>query len=147
MITKILEKLGRKKIIHARDGDEEYMHRFYLLFKPRNDNSENINRVNLFLHNFKSSDDPILHDHPWNWFSLVLKGGYHEHYKDGSKKWRGPGSICFRKATDLHWVELKPGLDTWTLFGHGKRVRQWGFLFNGAWMYWRDYIRMKRNGN
>lgn len=153
LITNLLEKMGRKRIIHARNGSEEYMHRYYLWKMPKEhktkekdyDDEKNHSRFNVFLHNFKLSDDPILHDHPWPWFSLILKGGYWEHLEDGSSHWRGPGSFIFRKATDLHWVELHvDNRDTWSLFIHGKRCRKWGFLTPTGWMYWNDYVKMNR---
>lgn len=145
MIIKLLEKLGRKKIIYSYDGLKEYMIRFYILFKPKNDCGETSNSFNLFLHNFKASDEPICHNHPWPWFRLILAGGYWEHYTDGTKKWIGRWNFAWRKAEDYHWIELEPGLDTWSLFGHGRRKGPWGFLFPEGWIYWRDGIKRMKN--
>lgn len=81
------------------------------------------------------SDEPILHNHPWDWGAVILKGGYWEHTPEG-KHWRGPGHIRFRKAQDLHYLELAKDADgneipCWSIFYMGKKSDTWGFLVNG----------------
>lgn len=144
-----LERHGRKRIIRARDGTIDYMYRYYLVFVPSAkkedyDDQKNHKPFNAMIHNFRASDDPILHNHPWPWCTIILKGGYWEHLKDGSRNWRAPGSIVFRSADTYHWVELEPGIYPWTLFMHGKRCNKWGFWENGAWVYWKDYVDSRR---
>jgi hypothetical protein len=144
-----LERHTRRRIIHDRTGLREYLIRYYIWW--RDDGRDPANELdsklpfNVLLHNIKLSDDPIYHDHPWSWCSIVLRGGYFEH-RPGAfgdvKVWRRPGSICFRKATDLHYVELGKK-DVWTLFIHGRRVRKWGFIYKGVWTYWRDFLAEK----
>ena len=148
-VAEFLKRWNRFRNIQDRLGENDYLHRYYLLFKTEDGNGDEARHYpfNAFIHNFKASDDPVLHDHPWKWCSIVLKGGYWEHLADGSRNWRGPGSICFRKATDLHWVETVPGLDTWTLFLHGRKQRKWGFIDDGKWVYWKTYLadRLAKN--
>ena len=141
-IANYLKSKGRYRNIPDRFGNSEYLHRYYILHKSEDEtvNEKREYTINAFLHNFKASDDPVFHDHPWTWCSIVLKGGYWEHRIGQPRKWRGPGSICIRKATDMHWVEMDPSVDTWTLFIHGKRQRDWGFLVNQKWTYWKDYL-------
>lgn len=140
-ITKVLKRLGRFRAIPDRFGTNEYLDRYYLLFNKNGTKNEDRHySFNAFLHQFKSSDEPIVHSHPWNWCSIVLTDGYWEHYKDGSKKWRKPFDVCFRKAEDYHWIELKYGTNPWTLFLHGKRRREWGFLINDKEVSWKDYL-------
>jgi hypothetical protein len=107
------------------------------------------------LHRIVKSDDPILHDHPWPYFTIILKGGYHEHtplYDDNGKiigeisKWHGPGSVIYRKANEFHWLELdkKIGSAT-TLFFMGPQKREWGFLIHKKknkpeWVQWKNYL-------
>jgi len=126
------------------------MHRYYLLLKDRNKFP-----FNLTLHRIVKSDDPILHDHPWPYFTIILKGGYHEHtplYDDNGKiigeisKWHGPGSVIYRKANEFHWLELdkKIGSAT-TLFFMGPQKREWGFLIHKKknkpeWVQWKNYL-------
>lgn len=43
-------------------------------------------------------------------------------------RWLGPGRINIVSGTDFHRVELPARRPAWTLFVHGRKVRQWGFL-------------------
>ena len=75
---------------------------------------------NITLHKVLVSDEPTLHDHPWSWGAIILKGGYWEHTPQG-KFWRGPGHIRFRTAKDLHWLELAKdsegnNIPCWSIF-------------------------------
>jgi hypothetical protein len=74
---------GRKRIIYNRDNTREYLVRYYLMLKDRKDFPFNIT-----LHKIMMSDEPILHNHPWDWGAVILKGGYWEHTPEG-KHWRG----------------------------------------------------------
>lgn len=92
------------------------------------------------LHNILISDEECLHNHPWAFISIILKGGYTEHTKAlpwsyKLSKWSRPvisekngfhvqhktfkaGSILFRPAHWSHRLELgktlssKPSLDS-----------------------------------
>ena len=136
MITKILHKmmnsLGRYRLIPDRRTGANYLHRYYLFLKNRS-----WFPFNLTLHKIVQSDDPIFHDHPWSFVTVILKGGYYEwtpmFNSKGEKfgeisKWRGPGSVIFRKATDYHWLELEMNKPAVTLFFMGRQRRNWGFL-------------------
>ena len=109
-LSNLMDKLGRRRVITDRTGKIPYLIRYYLFLKERKNFPFNIT-----LHKVLVSDEPTLHDHPWNWGAFILKGGYWEHIpiisKEGAvvgstRVWRGPGSIRFRKADDLHWLEL-----------------------------------------
>lgn len=132
-----LEKHGRYRVIYDRSNDEPYLIRYYLLFKDR----PRWFPFNVVLHKICKSDIPILHDHPWPWATIILKGGYMEHvpgdgdwYLPVKKCWRGAGNFRFRRSKDLHWLELVNGNPCWTLFFMGKRCRDWGFLKDGEWI-------------
>jgi len=133
---------GRLTVIPDRDGQRPYLERYYLLLRERPDWFP----CNLFLHHIRASDVEELHDHPWPWASLVLRGGYWEYTPTG-KHWRRPFSFLARSATSLHRIELDPeraGGPTWTLFLVGPRVREWGFVANGRWVPWRDFLTRYR---
>ena len=111
MFSKLMEKLGRRRVITDRSGKIPYLIRYYVFLKDRKRFPFNIT-----VHKVLVSDEPTLHDHPWNWGAIILKGGYWEHIplisQEGNvvgstRKWRGPGHIRFRKADDLHWLELE----------------------------------------
>lgn len=131
MLTCILNKLGRKRIIMDRENDEPYLVRYYLFLTDRSDNVP----FNVFLHKFLKSDSDNLHDHPWGYFTLILWGGYWEYMYENDdkkecimKKWRGPGFHQKVSATHVHRIELDEATGPcWTLFIPMKRVREWGF--------------------
>lgn len=147
---KVMNKLGRYRLIPDRATGEDYMHRYYIFLKDRK-----WFPFNVTLHKIVRSDDPIMHDHPWGYMTIVLKGGYWEHTpifnKDGSmltefQVWRGPGSIIKRSAGEYHWLELDENVGpATTLFFMGRQQREWGFLVQTKkglhrWIKWTDYL-------
>jgi len=137
-LSKIMDLLGRKRVIYDRDGKVPYLIRYYLFLKERKRFPFNIT-----LHKILVSDEPTLHDHPWSYATFIIKGGYWEHIPlrnettgsviGSTRVWRGPGHFRFRKADDLHWLELakdKNGneIPCWSLFYMGRKQKEWGFL-------------------
>lgn len=117
---------------------DPYLLRWYVI--PRNP------FINVYLHKFmRSDDDRALHDHPWWFVSLILRGGYVEISESTHGKmtvlcrtsvldarspfWRR--CIAYRPATYRHRVKLpiKDGVEQrcWTLIITGRRTRTWGF--------------------
>ena len=141
----VMNKLGRYRLIPDRTTGADYMHRYYIFLKDRK-----WFPFNVTLHKIVRSDDPIMHDHPWSYMTIILKGGYWEHTpvfnNDGKmiaefQKWRGPGSIILRKANDYHWLELAEGGTATTLFFMGPQQRDWGFLKNNKWIQHENYLQ------
>ena len=102
---------------------------------------------NLTLHKILVSDLDDLHDHPWSYATLILKGGYFEHTPSG-KFWRGPGHFRVCKAQSLHRLELKKDADgneipCWSLFVMGQKEQDWGFIRNGEWINNEQYLKEK----
>tara|TARA_B100000579_G_scaffold79165_1_gene61491 strand:+ start:551 stop:985 length:435 start_codon:yes stop_codon:yes gene_type:complete len=131
---------NRKRIILDRDNTNEYLVRYYLFLKDRKSFPFNIT-----LHKILKSDEPTLHNHPWNWGALIVKGGYWEHTPDG-KFWRGPGSFRYRKSEDLHYLELEKDEDgnelpCWSLFFMGKQKTDWGFKVNNKIVNHEKYLK------
>lgn len=127
-----MNKLGRYRLISDRKSGADYMHRYYLFLKDRT-----WFPFNFALHKIVRSDDPIFHDHPWSYLTIILKGGYWEHLpvfnSAGEKiaefaKWRGAGSVIWHRATDMHWLELEEENPATTLVCMGPQRREWGFL-------------------
>jgi len=131
-----LEKNGRKRVILDRASKAPYLTRYYLLLKDREKFP-----FNAFLHNFHQSDPDDLHDHPWPYFTFILKGGYWEWIPIilegiivGERKvWRGRGHFRICKANSYHRIEIEPTVDCWTLFIPGPQKREWGFLTHKSW--------------
>jgi hypothetical protein len=139
-----LERHGRKLVIMDRINNEPYLDRYYLFLKDRK-----WFPFNVFLHKFHKSDPDDVHDHPWPYATIILKGGYYEwlpHFgKDGKKigeiaRWCGPGSFRVCGATSYHRIELDPSVECWTLFMPGPQQRQWGFLTREGWVEHEDYL-------
>lgn len=147
MFLKFLERLGRKRIVMDRVNNEPYLERYYLLLKDRKHFP-----FNVFLHKFLKSDPDDLHDHPWPYATVILKGGYWEwvpqYNKQGQKvneiaKWRGPGHFRFCSANSFHRIELDPGIECWTLFMPGPQQRDWGFSTRKGWMQHEQYLTQR----
>jgi hypothetical protein len=139
-----LDQLGRRRIIYDRLDDEPYLERYYIFLKDRNKFP-----FNIFLHKFLKSDPDDVHDHPWPYASLILKGGYYEWvpiFSDGKKigemcHWRGPGHFRICNANSYHRVELDPEITAWTLFMPGPQRREWGFWFKDNWVHNETYLK------
>lgn len=134
----IMKFLGRHRIINDRIDMKPYLERYYLFLKDRGTFP-----FNIFLHKFIKSDPDDLHDHPWNYRTLILLGGYWE-YTEKGKFWRGPLSYRFSPAESFHRIELDNNIPyCWTLFMPGTRVREWGFKTKDGWIHNENYYNQK----
>lgn len=122
---------------------DPYLKRWWVI--PRN------RFFNIYLHQFlRSDDDRALHDHPWVNVSVLLRGSYLEHLRDGQvllrKPWRpwAPWRLIARLPTSAHRVALIDNRSVWTLFLTGPNVRAWGFLCPQGWRHWRDFTAGER---
>jgi len=145
-----LERNDRKRIIMDRVDNEPYLERYYIFLKDRKSFP-----FNLFLHKFLKGDPDDVHDHPWPYATLILKGGYYEWIpqftEDGKlncevRKWRGPGHFRICSPNSYHRIELKEGVTAWTLFMPGPQTREWGFLVNNKWVHNDNYLANRKNG-
>lgn len=112
-----------------------------------------------YLHQFvQSDDDRAMHDHPWRWWSFLLRDNYYEFtpYKyndDGTPNPSGTNIKFYRagdfrsgQATDIHRIELlrnarRQEIPVWTWFFMGPWERAWGFWCPKGWKYWREFDR------
>lgn len=144
IIERILMFLFRHRDI-VKDGNL-YLRRFYIT--PRSW------KWRVFIHHIMRSDeDRDPHDHPWAFFTLMLKGQYREHLTVPCdphhntcmvkfvtlKRWR----CLYRRATDIHRLFLTHG-PVWTLVVAGKTVRLWGFWTYDGWVHWREYLGLPK---
>ena len=82
LLLKILDKLGRKKIVMDRGPSHpEYFlakpwtARYYLLFRKR----PRWFPFNILIHHILDDDHGVgLHNHPFPYMTIILKGGYWE---------------------------------------------------------------------
>ena len=145
MLLKLLDRMGRKRIIMDRINDEPYLERYYLFLKDRK-----WFPFNVFLHKFLKGDPDDVHYHPWPYATLILKGGYYEWVPkfdtQGNvigqiRHWRGPGHFRISRPTSYHRIELADGVTAWTLFMPGPHMREWGFLTKKqGWVQHEQYL-------
>ena len=121
----------RKPDVVIRD---QYLLRWHLI--PRN------RWFNIYLHKFIGSDDDMPHDHPWDSFSILLKGRVMEAvFKGDDVKWVYPRRFVpyFRRAEHVHIVSILR-TPTWTLFITGPKRREWGFHTARGFVRWDKYL-------
>lgn len=146
IISNWFEKCGRKRIVMDRVSNEPYLERYYVFLKDRK-----FFPFNIFVHKFLKSDPDDVHDHPWPYATLILKGGYWEYtpiFAMGKKvaeerHWREPGHFRICKAESYHRIVLEPGVECWTMFMPGPQKREWGFLVNNKWIKYDQYLEYK----
>lgn len=86
-----------------------------------------------YLHFIYREDlDPVPHDHPWEFWRIVLRGGYTEVYltdpRRGKTRLTSPGRLKWSHFPTAHAhriVSVAPG--TVSLVLVGPKVRTWGF--------------------
>ena len=148
---------GNYRAITGRNDDAIYLLRFWLTPPQLGPDQGLESGDSILLHFFaRGDDDQALHDHPWDFTTTILTGGYWEHLPPADWQpdnplgpaWnartesRSPGQSVFRVAEQLHCVgQVFPG--TVTLVRTGKRRRDWGFHPCGeTWTPWRTYLQL-----
>lgn len=106
------------------DFTQTYLKRWILLRTPW---------FGIFLHKMTGPDSrETLHDHPWNFISLVLRGGYVERRLDPVTLEINEARIVSRwnkvRAYEAHSIRSLLREPTWTLVFVGRRIRNWGYL-------------------
>lgn len=134
-------------------------------------------RYNLFecpwfsikIHRILQTDNDCPHDHPWAFWSWIIKGGYIEHQvlRDGEGRvlvpanhypaetctyygrWsflRRPANWIHRLELDAIWVPYLGGyarrkveVPATTLVVTFKKSREWGFWTKKGWIPWNKY--------
>lgn len=131
LLARLLYRLTgrlRCRIILSNEGDP-YLERYHLFRLPGGGG--------VYLHRFLASDpDRGLHDHPWDRaFGVLLTGGYRElrlaPQGDGERvteRLLGPGTINNIRGGDFHRIVLPDEREAWTLFGHTRKYKDWGFV-------------------
>jgi hypothetical protein len=162
------ERNGRTQHITGSVKTDIYMCR-YILFRS--------SLFSIYLHQFLRSDKDSYHDHPWNFWTYVVSGGYQENRPEGSSRdisnQRGEENdfsgctkikfystnnllrntknyrLQYRKAEDLHWVQLNRSYTFEERFSApttvcliGRRRRSWGFIDTktNEWSFWKKFL-------
>lgn len=117
------------KISHFMREDKLYLTRYSLF---------NVYFFSAKIHVIHKSDPEEPHDHPWNYVSIILKGGYWEVTNSYPRaldvlKWHKPGSILFRNGNKLHRLVVPVSKKCVSLILCSKKYRDWGFLKGYKW--------------
>lgn len=115
--------LKRQHIADLLDPTNTYLSRVRILETPW---------FGVFLHAIRRPDtDRHLHNHPWPFFSIILRGGYREKRKVGinGQRWTEFEAPCVNRCgvTDFHAIESLHRTPTWTLMFVGRRRQDWGY--------------------
>lgn len=119
------------------DGDGLYLIRWRIIQTPWG---------GLYLHRMDGPDPrSTLHDHPWNFLSIVLRGGYVERRLNPVSMQVNEAHRVRRwnrvRASDAHSIRSLLRVPTWTLLFVGKRRRTWGYIepqhygTHSAWLW------------
>lgn len=121
-----------------------------------------------YVHHIVGPDPGMdLHDHPWSFVTVVLRGGYFEHVLESRQAmesvaevsrigrywgWREvidvtkPNGIRTRRLPSVHRMPLHLAhrivavdRNTWTLVLRGPTRREWGFFPPYRWVPWTKY--------
>lgn len=87
----------------------------------------------VYLHRLGGPDPrETLHDHPWSFLSIVLRGGYIERRLDPITRAMSVNHRIRRvnrvRSFDAHAIAELTRTPTWTLLFVGRRTRTWGYL-------------------
>lgn len=117
-------------------------------------------------HIVRPDDDRAMHDHPWNARTIILRGWYTEKrpidlkkaglsdetigvineaanagkYEVGEYFTRRPGDTATLRVGEYHTITDVSDGGVYTLFISGKWRADWGFMVNGAKVWWRTYL-------
>lgn len=106
--------------------DDPYLVRFRILQTPF---------FSIFFHRiFRPDKQREVHDHPWTFFSLILRGRYEEDVPTDFPDENG-GSLVrrivrwfnFKRAEGRHTIRSVSRVPVWTLVFTGPERREWGF--------------------
>jgi hypothetical protein len=152
MIDRLIAYAKHTPCTHLFHGDgAPYMERYWIA---------RLFGYSIRLHHIQTVDyDRHMHNHPWSFASLVLRGWYVERRplfdeptfgpdlrEFSTRNVRSAGSLEFRFHEDRHLItEVSPG-GVWTMIFTGKKSQPWGFFTESGFVKWRDYSSCRDNG-
>lgn len=117
----------RWRDIYTPGSSELYLRRLYILRTPW---------FGLLVNDIRRPDsDRWMHDHPWGFLSLLLRGSYVEETPSRVRTVRG---FNLKRAHDLHRIISVSRAVTLVLTT--RKTRSWGFQTDRGWMGWREYL-------
>jgi hypothetical protein len=142
LLSKLINSLLLVKEIKSKQG-EVHFRRYRLLQTPW---------FAIYIHHILISDqDKDMHDHPWNFTSVILEGAYREvsSYPSNFDKIYVrdyySGDVIEHQAQDAHKITLVSD-EVWTLVFTSGRVREWGYQTPVGWIGKEEYRQLKNEG-
>jgi hypothetical protein len=105
------------------------------------------NLFSIYIHKIYLPDyDEHLHNHPWNYVSIILDGGYIELDHNGNSVSRRTGSISVKSSESFHKITHLYKSPTKTIVITGpKKQHNWGYLVNGQFAGFKTYRKLKND--
>ena len=95
---------------------------------------------------YKADEDKHLHNHPWNFVSIVLKGWYSEKLEGDKTNIRYPRNIVKRKKDAFHKIDSLHSKVIYTLNCMWGKRDDWGYMVNGKFVQHEKYRMLKNEG-
>lgn len=137
----LMRSAKRRPYLHIGD----YMHRWWLIPPSK------WFPVRVRVHHIKRPDaDLVLHSHPLDFRSIILRGGYVNEDAYGDMRWRLPGDTWAGTRETLHRIDDVEEGGAWTLFiFFGNEKSEWGFMAGDPprMVRWRDYVSPNGRGD
>lgn len=143
LLYNIIDALFLVKVITSKEG-KVHFRRYRLLATPW---------FNIYIHQIlKSDEEAHFHDHPWNFFSFILSGGYKERSSYSVDRWKQvhtnyfmKHSLVHHKRSDTHKLTLMTPC-VWTLVLTYGKHQTWGYQTEAGWIDFQSYRALKNEG-
>lgn len=130
------------------DEDAVYLTRRWLIQTPA---------FGICLHAIRVPDaDRHLHDHPWPFLSVVLRGSYTDSrapdataaldQRSRRRLRHRPGVPRLMRRGHFHAIRTLERTPTWTLLVVGRRSQSWGYATQEGWVDHETYHARRRAG-
>lgn len=97
----------------------------------------------IWLHGiYKKDEDSHLHNHPWDFISIILKGSYIEQTENGFNE-MSFGKVNIRSGSKFHKIYKLKTPSIYTLFFATKVKREWGYNLDGKFVNNITYRNLK----
>jgi hypothetical protein len=152
LVDWIIGRAQRTPYFHIVNGKDVYMSRWWLM--PRwtlrvDEHGHLIPKpwmpFSIRIHHIVRPDsDRDLHDHPFDYRTIILRGYYFEEDIYGTRHLRHVGDTVKARAQTFHRIDSVSDGGVWTLFIMGRRINGWGFLVDGHKVPYRKYLGLEK---
>ncbi|TXI88520.1 MAG: hypothetical protein E6Q36_05370 [Chryseobacterium sp.] len=93
---------------------------------------------------YHKDEDQHLHNHPWNFLSIVLWGSYVEQLQGSVFNLRTFLDTAYRKAETYHKIYTLCSKSVYTLNFMSAKTKEWGYNVDGKFVGHQEYRKIKR---